>query len=288
MNSKCSKKTLLPAKLPAAGAIIMAVALLAPGLNAGPAPATEATAPEWKWGVSLDYMYREVDREEDYLSAPYDWHVKYDNLDGDLWGFTAFVTPPCFLNTMIDFSYRTGNLDGDFTNYSLDPRDRDFGNTYKGQASFDRDEFEAGLTYPFPNLDWLYARAEWFRYDEDGDWNYGGGSVEAQKYTLWGVSSGLGAKYGFPLGNTGARLDFNGFAGLVYFDFEHEEVGGAAKTHWNDWGFLGRAAARISYPILKRTDVFLGVGYEYLQTNDSRLDMTNQGLFANLGIKGEF
>jgi hypothetical protein len=89
------------------------------------------------------------------------------------------------------------------------------------------------------------------------------------------------------MGNTGATLDLNAFLGLVYFDFEHEEVGGPT-TDWDDWGFLGRVGARICYPIQESLDVFLGCGYEYLQTDDGSLDMDNQGLFVNLGIKGEF
>jgi hypothetical protein len=279
-----TKKTLM-----ALGASILAGASMSPMADAGtPAPVMQsAPAPQWQWGISADYMYRTVDRTEDYFSEPYDWHVDYDNFDGDLWGFSAFVIPPNFLNMMIDFSYRTGDLDGDFTNYSLDPTDFDFGNVYHGKASFDRDEYEVGLTYPFAGMDWLYARAEWFLYDEDGEWDYGGGEIEDQKYTQWGIDAGLGAKYGYPLGGSGAMLDLNAFIGLVYFDFEHEEVG-YETTSWDDWGFLGRAGARISYPIQSCLDVFLGCGYEYLQTDSDNLDMTTQGLFVNLGLKGEF
>jgi hypothetical protein len=65
-------------------------------------------------------------------------------------------------------------------------------------------------------------------------------------------------------------------------------VDGGAQTDWDDWGFLGRAGARISYPLQSQLDVFLGCGYEYLQTDGGDLDMTNQGIFVNLGVKGEF
>jgi hypothetical protein len=271
---------------------MLAVAFLTPAALAGPAqmtePMTPAPSPTWLWGISADYMYRDVDREEDYLSAPYDWHVDYDDFDGNLWGFSAFVTPPFLWNTTIDFSYRTGDLEGRFENYSLDPRDREFGNIYQGDADFDRDEYVIGLTCPCPAVGWLYARAEWFYYDEDGQWVYDLGGIENQEYTLWGISAGVGAAQEYPLGNSGATLDLNAFLGLVYFDFEHEEVASGAETDWDDWGFLGRVGARISYPLQNQLDVFLGCGYEYLQTDSGDLDMSNQGIFVNLGLKGEF
>lgn len=290
MHSISTSKNALVAGLPVMGAAILAGAFLSIHADAGPAPMTEmmtpAPSPTWKWGVSADYMYRSVDREEDYISFPELWHVDYDDFDGDLWGGTIFVTPPCFWDIMIDFSYRTGDLDGSFTNYSLET-DSEFGGPYTGHASFDRDEYVVGLTYPFPNMDWLYARLEYFNFQEDGEWDYGEGEIERQEYTLWGITGGLGAKYGYPLGNSGAMLDLNAFLGLVYFDFEHDEVG-FMTTSWDGWGFLGRAGARISYPIQDQLDVFLGCGYEYLQTDDGSLDMNNQGLFVNLGLKGEF
>lgn len=274
--------------LPKIGATILVGAFLGIQADAGQAPMMENTTnPTWKWGLSLDYMYRTVDREEDYFSSPYDWHVDYDDFDGDLWGFTAFVTPPCFLNMTIDFAYRTGDLDGDFENYSIDPDQTAGGGPYEGSAEFERDEYVVGLTYPFAGMEWLYARAEWFLFDEEGDWDYGGSDIERQEYTLWGITGGLGAQHGFPLGSGGAMLDLNAFLGLVYFDFEHDEVG-YETTSWNDWGFLGRAGARVSYPIQTNLDVFLGCGYEYLQTDGDDLDMNNQGLFVNLGLKGEF
>ena len=271
---------------------ILAVSLLSPAAIAGPAPATEpvtpAPAPAWKWGISADYMYRSVDREEDYWSDDELWNVDYDDLDGDLWGLTAFVTPPDFWNITIDFSYRTGDLDGHFTNYSLDPDPADTGIYEDENVSLDRDEYVVGLTCPCPSLGWLYARAEWFYFDEDGQWKYGDGYVEKQEYTLWGISAGVGAMQDYPLGNTGATLDLNAFIGLVYFDFEHKEVDSGAETDWDGWGFLGRAGARVSYPLQDQLDVFLGCGYEYLQTDDGSLDMNNQGVFVNLGLKGEF
>jgi hypothetical protein len=271
---------------------ILAGTFLAPMALAGPASVTEpmmtpAASPTWKWGISADYMNREVEREEDYLSAPFDWHIEYDDFDGDLWGFSAFLTPPVLWNTTIDFSYRTGDLNGRFENYSLDPRDPDFGNIYQGDADFDRDEYVIGLTCPCPALGWLHARAEWFYYDEDGEWVYDLGGIEKQEYTLWGISAGIGAAQEYPLGNSGATLDLNAFLGLVYFDFEHEEVG-SETTDWDDWGFLGRVGARISYPLQEQLDVFLGCGYEYLDTDSGDLEMNNQGIFVNLGLKGEF
>lgn len=270
---------------------LLAGAFMSPVALAGPAPASEpmapAPSPAWQWGISADYMYRSVDREEDYFSEPYDWHVDYDNFDGDLWGFSAFITPPGFWDITIDFSYRTGDLNGDFKNYSIDPDQEEGGGPYEGNADFDRDEYVVGLTCPCPSLGWLYARVEWFRFDEEGDWNYDDGDVEAQEYTLWGISAGVGAKHEYPLGNSGATLDLNAFLGLVYFDFEHEEVG-YETTDWSDWGFLGRAGARVSYPLQDQLDIFLGCGYEYLQTDDGSLDMTNQGVFVNLGLQGEF
>ena len=233
-------------------------------------------------------MNREVDRTEDYWSGDELWNVKYDNLDGDLWGFSAFVTPLDFWNITVDFSYRSGDLDGNFTNYSLDPNPQDAGIYRDENVSLDRDEYVLGVSCPCPSLGWLYARAEWFYHDEEGTWEYGDGSVEMQEYSLWGISAGIGAQQEYPLGNTGATLDLNAFLGLVYFDFEHKEVDGGAKTDWDDWGFLGRAGARISYPLQDHLDIFLGCGYEYLQTDDGSLDMDNQGLFVNLGLKGEF
>lgn len=277
--------------LPAVGAIVLAGSFLLPTANAGTAPMmdtmTAAPSPTWKWGLSVDYMYRDVDRSQDYLSAPYDWHVDYDDFNGDLWGGTIFVTPPCFADLTIDFSYRTGDLNGIFRNHSLDPQDPDFGTVYEGDARFDRDEYVVGLTYPCPSPGWLYVRAEYFNFQEDGTWDYGGGETEDQSYTLWGIATGVGARQGYPLGGSGAILDLNAFVGLVYFDSEHEETG-YATTSWDGWGFLVRAGARVSYPIQTNLDVFLGCGYEYLQTDDGSLDMTNQGLFVNLGLKGEF
>ena len=270
---------------------LLAGTLLSPMALAGPAPSpgpmTPAPSPTWQWGISADYMYREVDREEDYISDPYDWHVDYDNFDGDLWGFSAFVTPPNFWDITIDFAYRSGDLNGDFENYSIDPRQTLGRGPYEGEADFDRDEYVVGLTCPCPALGWLYARVEWFSFDEEGVWNYDDGDVEKQEYDLWGISAGVGAMHEYPLGNSGATLDLNAFIGLVYFDFEHEEVG-YKTTDWSDWGFLGRAGARISYPIMSQLDVFLGCGYEYIQTDGDDLDMNNQGIFVNLGLKGEF
>lgn len=294
------------AGLPAIAATILAGAFLSSWADAGPAPMMEvpAPAPTWKWGVSADYMWRDVDLNEDYKSPgdqypgdrspgdkySDDWNVDYDDFNGDLWGFTAFVTPPLPFDIMIDFSYRTGNLDGDFKNHTI-AKGYDGGyaeGPYEGRANFDRDEYVIGLTCPCPALQWLYARVEYFNYQMDGKWKYDDGDVEKQDYTQWGITGGVGANYGIPVGNTGARLDLNGFLGLVYFDFEHKEVDGGATTDWNDWGFLGRVGARISYPIQNNLDVFLGCGYEYLQTDSDDLDMTNQGVFVNLGLKGEF
>jgi len=271
--------------------LMLLITCLVPAVQAGTEPAVEAISPTpgptWKWGISADYMFRDVDREEDYWSGDELWNVEYKDYDGDLWGFTAFVTPPCPMNITLDFAYRSGDMDGKFTNYSLDPNPQD-PNTYRDErASFDRDEYVVGLTWPCPALGWLYARAEWFRFEEDGDWKYGDGTVEEQEYTLWGIAAGVGAQQEYPLGASGMMLDLNAFLGLVYFDFEHEEVDGPT-TDWDDWGFLGRVGARISYPIQEQLDVFLGCGYEYLQTDDGDLDMNNQGVFVNLGLKGEF
>jgi hypothetical protein len=296
MKSILAKNKYLLAGLPAIGATILAGAFLSPQAEAGPAPMMEtpAPAPTWKWGISADYMWRDVDRTEDYWSGDELWTVDYDDFSGDLWGGTIFVTPPCFWDIMIDFSYRTGDLNGDFENRSLEPVNGGsvspgFDGPYEGHADFDRDEYVVGLTYPFPSLDWLYARLEYFNFQEDGDWNYDDGDVESQEYTLWGITGGLGARYAYPLGSSGAMLDLNAFLGLVYFDFEHEETDdGGATTDWDDWGFLGRVGARVSYPIQTNLDVFLGCGYEYIDTDSDGLDMTTQGVFVNLGLKGEF
>lgn len=294
MHSISVKTNALLAGLPALGAIMLAGTFLAPTANAGTAPMmdtiTPAPSPTWKWGLSVDYMYRTVDRTEDYWSGDELWNVDYDDFDGDLWGGTVFVTPPCFFDIMIDFSYRTGDLDGNFTNHTVavERGEGYLDGPYDGRAHFDRDEYVVGLTYPIPSLPWLYVRAEYFNFQEDGEWDYGGNEIERQEYTLWGIAGGLGAQYGYPLGNTGATLDLNAFLGLVYFDFNHKEVDGGAETDWSDWGFLGRVGARISYPLQTNLDVFLGCGYEYLQTDDDSLDLTNQGLFVNLGLKGEF
>lgn len=281
-----------PLPLPAITGMMLVTSLMTAPVRAGvsePAPMMESAAPAvWMWGVSADYMYRNVDRSEDYLSAPFDWHVDYSDFDGDLWGFAAFATFPSLWNITFDFAYRTGDLDGRFTNYSLDRQDPDFGNIYTGTASFDRDEYVFGLTWPCPTIEWLFARVEWFRFEEDGDWIYGGGFVESQEYRLWGLSAGLGARHGMPLGDTGATLELSAYAGLVYFDFEHKEVASGAQTEWEDWGFHARIGARVSYPIHDRLAVFLGTGYEYLVTDDGSLDMTNDGVFVNLGLRGEF
>ncbi len=291
MNPKSLLRNAVLTGLPLLGGIIMAGACLSPLAHAGPAPAAEpmtpGPAPAWKWGISADYMYRSVDREEDYLSSPFFWHVDYDDFDGDLWGFSAFLTPPNLWDTTIDIAYRSGDLNGNFTNYSIDPRQTAGRGPFQGNADFDRDEYVIGLSCPCPALGWLYARVEWFRFDEDGSWIYNGGGIEEQEYTLWGISAGVGAEQAYPLGNTGATLDLNAFAGLVYFDFEHDEVG-FETTEWDGWGFLGRVGARISYPLQEQLDVFLGCGYEYLQTDDGGLEMSNQGLFVNLGLKGDF
>lgn len=291
MNSKSTMNRAPLAGIPVIGATILAAALTSSRVEAGQPAMMEtmppAESPAWKWGISADYMYRSVDRSEDYFSGPELWHVDYDDFDGDLWGFSAFITPPRVFGMTLDFSYRTGDLDGSFTNYSLAPNPLDPFTYANERASFDRNEYEVGLTYPFPGLDWLYARAEWFQYDEEGEWTYSDGTIEAQDYNLWGITAGLGAKYGMPLGNSRFTLDLNAFAGLVYFESEHEEIGGPT-TSWDGWGFKGRLGARLSYPIVDRLDVFLGSGYEYLDTSDGSLDMENQGLFVNLGIKGEF
>ena len=306
MKSILAKNKYLLAGLPALGATILAGAFLSPLAEAGPAPMMEtpAPAPTWKWGISADYMWRDVDLNEDYKSpfedfdngsefdgpSTDDWNVDYDDFNGDLWGFSAFVVPPCFWDIMIDFSYRTGDLDGDFRNHTV-AKGLDGGyldGPYEGKANFDRDEYVVGLTYPIPTIDWLYARVEYFNHQMDGKWKYDDGDVEKQDYTLWGISGGAGANYGMPLGGSGLMLDLNAFAGLVYFDFEHKEVASGAKTDWSDWGFLGRVGARVSYPIQSQLDVFLGTGYEYLLTDSDDLDMTTQGVFVNLGLKGEF
>lgn len=297
MKSTHAKTRSLPAGLPALCATILAAGSLSPRADAGPAPMMETPAPAstWKWGISADYMWRDVDLDEDYLSPnedpiQNDWNVEYDDFDGDLWGFTAFVVPPCFWDIMIDFSYRTGDLNGDFENHTLakDIRGDFLDGPYQGKADFDRDEYVVGLTYPCPMFDWLYARVEYFNHQMDGDWKYEDGAIEEQDYTLWGITGGLGANYEMPLGSSGLMLDLNAFAGLVYFDFEHEEVADSATTDWSDWGFQGRVGARVSYPIQSNLDVFLGTGYEYLVTNSDDLDMTTQGVFVNLGLKGEF
>ena len=306
MKSILAKKKYLLAGLPALGATILAAAFLSPRAEPGAAPMMEtpAPAPTWKWGLSADYMWRDVDLNEDYKSpfedfdngsefdgpSADDWNVDYDDFDGDLWGFSAFVVPPCFWDIMIDFSYRTGDLDGDFRNHTVDKgfNGEYLDGPYEGKADFDRDEYVVGLTYPIPSIDWLYARLEYFNYQMDGKWDYGDGYTETQDYTLWGITGGAGAHYGIPLGSSGAMFDLNAFAGLVYFDFEHEEVASGGTTDWSDWGFLGRIGGRFSYPIQSQLDVFLGCGYEYLLTDSDDLDMTTQGVFVNLGLKGEF
>lgn len=312
MKSILAKKKSLLAGLPAIAASMLTGALLTPQTDAGVAPIMETPppAPTWKWGLSGGYLYRDVDLTEDYKSpadsividdeypdngypsngfeSDYsqsdDWKIDYDDFTGDLWGVSAFLVPPGFFDVMIDFSYYTGDLDGDFKNHPRGFSDE----SYTGRAEFDRDEYVVGLTYPWPTLDWLYARVEYFNYKMDGKWKYDDGDVEKQDYLMWGISGGLGAIYEVPIGSTGATIDFHAFAGLVYFDFKHTELASTAKTKWNDWGFLGRLGTRVSYPVHNQIDVFLGCNYEYLDTDSDGLDMSNQGLFVNLGLKGEF
>ena len=242
---------------------------------------------QWKWGISFDYLYRDIDRNENYLSPPELWNVDYDGFTGDLWGFSVFVEPPCFMNATIDFSYHTGDMDGTFRNYSLDPDPFDDG-VYTGLASFDRDEYELGMTIPFQSVGWLFGRIEGFYYTEDGTWDYGGGFFEPQEYDMWGVTVGLGAGESFPLGSGGITLDLAIFLGLVYFDMEHKEVLSGAVTSWSDWGFKGSADARLNFPINQSVAIYTGVGYEYILTDSGSLDQTLQGFLASLGISGEF
>jgi hypothetical protein len=290
---KTMKRSLLPPVVLAAG-VMITTGVLAPRADAGLTYPVENAGQDWKWGVTLDYTLREVDRTETYLSEgmpPRDWSVTYDAYDANMWGFTIFVTPPCFANTMIDFSYRTGDLEGKFKNRALDPASMYYGESFAGRADFDRDEFEVGVTYPFPNMSWLYARAEWFWAEEDGDWDYGEGEIETQEYDMWGITAGMGAMQEFTFGASDVTLVLNAFAGLVYFDLEHTETTDPANhltTAWSGWAYQGRVGARLAYPVQEGTDVFLGVGYEILEADDSGLDMTTDGFFANLGVMGEW
>lgn len=250
------------------------------------APAPAPGCGDWEWGISADYMWREVDRNENYFSGPELWYVDYDDYKADLWGGTIWVTPPCLANTTFDFSYRQGDIAGTFMNYSLEPNSKDSG-TYVGRADFDREEIEFGATIPCPYLQWLYGRVEVFRHEEDGVWDYGDGYFEAQEYKMWGAIVGVGAGNSIPLGGGGISLDLGAFLGLVYFDLEHEEVGGPT-TSWDGFGWKGSVYSRINFPISECYAIYTGVGYEYMQTDDGSLDMSTQGLLVNLGIRGKF
>jgi len=272
---------------------VMAFAtLLAPVAIAGPympapAPIIESDEPSWTVGVSFDYTYRFLNRTENYRSGPELWFVDYDDFDGDLWGFSLFVTPPCVGGATVDFTYRTGDLEGRFFNFSLDPNPID-PTRYTGRASFDRDEYELGLSVPFPGVPWLFGRVEGFRHEEEGDWDYGGGFFEAQEYELWGINAGLGASHTYPLGFAGASLSLNAFLGLVYFDFQHTELTTPVDTNWDGWGFKGSIDARFTVPVGDHVGVFVGTGYEYLLTDDGSLEMDTQGLLVSLGLQGQW
>lgn len=272
-------------------ALLAAGVMLASPAFAGPAPPMiepEPVAPcgDWEWGISADYMFRMVDRSENYQSPPELWFVDYDDYEADLYGFTVFITPPNLWNTTFDFSYRSGDIQGTFMNYSLDPRPIDPG-TYIGRADFDRDEFELGATVPCPMLEWIFGRLELFHYSEDGIWDYGGGYFEPQEYRQWGATLGVGAAHTFPLGGSGVTLDLAAFLGLVYFDLEHKEVFSGVTTSWDGFGFKASADARLNVPVSDCLSVFTGVGYEYLQTDDGSLESDTQGVLISRGLRGE-
>ena len=63
--------------------------LTAPRADGGLTYPVENAGRDWKWGVTMDYTLREVDRTETYLSEgapPRDWSVTYDDYDADMWG----------------------------------------------------------------------------------------------------------------------------------------------------------------------------------------------------------
>jgi|GEM_PF-6591376 len=275
-----------PVALWAAGLLFAAPAFAGtPKMVIEPAPAPGCG--DWEWGISFDYVWREIDRSENYLSPPELWYVDYDDYEADLWGGTIWITPPNLGNTTFDFSYRQGDIEGTFRNYSLDPNPID-PLSYTGRADFDREEIELGATVPCPYVEWLYGRIEVFRHQEDGVWDYGGGFFEPQEYDMWGAIVGLGAGNSYPLGGGGITLDLGVFLGLVYFDLEHKEVLSGAKTSWDGFGWKGSAHTRLNFPVSECYAIYTGIGYEYMETEDGALDQSTQGVLVNLGLRGRF
>ncbi|NNC89486.1 MAG: hypothetical protein HKN82_13595 [Akkermansiaceae bacterium] len=254
---------------------------------------------ELKFGMS----HNEFDMQEDYLSGgdesgdvptppgmpdPDIWRADYNDPDGWLYGLSTAVALPARCGAVIDFAYRTGDLEGGFTTTELSS-----GETFPGSADIDRDMWELGVTIPIPSM--FFGRVAYRHTEDDVTWNFGGGELEFQEYEWQAIEAGFGMEQETTLGSTGWTLLTHAFVGALYFDLEHTELGSnmgpptpPLKTDWEGWGYVLRGGADLVYPLGSELSAALGAGYEFMDTSDGDLDLKNYELLLDIGLRGNF
>ncbi len=257
------------------------------------------------WVLDISPVIKSVTLEstDEYLSGALgneDWKAKHD-VDGELYGLSIRVTPPVLGKRVTAyFSYLTGELDGKFSTRELRPTPE---GPYSGKVEFDRDEWVLGADVLILNA--VYARLEYSTYEMDGDWDYDIVTPdEPQEYEYDAFTLGVGFRQDFPLDYLAkvfldrphdipsSRFAFvvDAFFGISRFEYEHTEKTAGASVDTDDIGYEGRLELLGTYKagFLRDNRIFAGGGYSYKKTDGDDLDMTNDGLYAKIGVEIRF
>lgn len=240
--------------------------------------------------VSVEYKNMNLESTDNYFSGAggtETWKAVHD-VDGDMYGVSIRFEPPIWNKRVrFDFNYMTGELDGTFNTQEISPTPE---GPYTGKVKFDRDELEFGVDVFI--LEGVYARLQYSGFEMDGDWVYDISTPnEPQEYDFDSFTAGIGFRQLFyPDKESRFGIGVLLFAGFSFFDYEHTEKTNNATIEYDGNGYELSAELLGSYDlgIGKESLLFVGVGYNYAQTDDTNLDLTQDGITARLGIRVAF
>lgn len=238
----------------------------------------------WHWHIDTHVQFANLEGSDVYLSGDEYWLATHD-LDGPLYGATITGSPPLLGNMFTGFfSYRAGDLDGDFTTRGLPPFPD---GPYPGHVSFDRDEFELGVDVSILNA--VYGRVAYSNYEMEGSWSYADGAIEPQRYEFDAWEVGVGFRQDYKSCFT-PRLTFgvDAYLAILFFNHEHTEIDGGASLDSDGTGFKGRLEANAKYQVVDHTRIVLAGGYGYQDIDSDGLDLTDDGFFIRLGLEIAF
>lgn len=240
--------------------------------------------------ISAEYKNTSLESTDNYFSGAggtETWKAVHD-LDGDMYGFSIRFEPPVWQKRIrFDFKYMTGELDGTFNTQEISPTPE---GPYTGKVKFDRDEYEFGAdVFIFQGV---YARLQYAGFKMDGEWVYDVGSPnEAQEYDFDSYTAGLGFRQlYYPDEESRFAIGILVFAGYSFFEYEHTEKAGNVTKEYDDTGYELSAELLGSYDlgIGKESLLFVGIGYTYTRSDDSNLDLTQEGFTVRFGARVAF